>query len=196
MNDESESRIARTQLRQRLLQQRAGIDATTRRNHDAAIVERLHRNAVVQASRVLALYWPIQGEPDLAALVAPLRALGKRLALPVVGGPNRGLLFCAWDADTELVIGHYGIANPRERIPLLPDGLVIPCVGFRLHAGRLYRLGFGAGYYDRTLAHRPVPSVGVGYDVAETADFTPNPSDEPLSSMVTPSREITSIASP
>jgi 5-formyltetrahydrofolate cyclo-ligase len=72
----------------------------------------------------------------------------------------------------------------------------VPCLGFCLADGRPWRLGYGAGYYDRTLAHRPVTAVGVAYDEAETDQFAPNATDAPLSLLVTPSRVIGSIASP
>jgi 5-formyltetrahydrofolate cyclo-ligase len=79
---------------------------------------------------------------------------------------------------------------------MAPDCLVIPCLGFTVSGGQAWRLGYGAGYYDRTLAHRPVPAVGVAYEEAGTDQFVPNAMDAPLSVLVTPSRVINSIASP
>ncbi len=167
-----------------------------RTRYDLAISDQLSQLASIQAARVLAVYWPIQAEPDLRPLAAAWRAVGKTVALPVMGGPNGGLLFCAWQDDSDLEMGPYGIPIPRDRAPVAPDCLVIPCLGFNVIGGRPWRLGYGAGYYDRTLALRPVPAIGVAYDEADTDQFEPNVMDAPLSALVTPSRVINSIASP
>ena len=179
-----------------MLERRAQIDAQARTSYDLAIGNSLQEVPAVAAAGVLAVYWPIRHEPDLRPFAAAWRAAGKSLALPVMGGPNGGLLFCAWRDDADLRMGPFGIPIPVDRTPLLPDCLIVPCLGFCLAAGRPWRLGYGAGYYDRTLAHRPVTAVGVAYDEAHTDQFVPNATDAPLSLLVTPSRVIGSIASP
>jgi 5-formyltetrahydrofolate cyclo-ligase len=196
MDETSESRIPRAGLRKQLLERRARIGSEDRTSYDRDLAARLQDIAPLQAGNVIAMFWPIQGEPDLRPLAARWRAAGKTLALPVMGGPNGGLLFCAWHDDADLLMGPYGIPIPQDRTPLAPDCLVIPCLGFNVSDGRPWRLGYGAGYYDRTLAHRPVPAVGVAYDEAYTDQFVPNAMDAPLSVLVTPSRVINSIASP
>lgn len=196
MDETFESRIPRAQLRKRLLASRAGIGGEIRSGYDRAIRDALEAQPPVRQARVLALYWPIQGEPDLRPLAAGWRAAGKVLALPVMGGPNGGLFFCAWHDDASLAMGPFGIPVPVDRTPLEPDCLVMPCVGFTLAEGKPWRLGYGAGYYDKTLAHRPVPAIGIAYDEAQTDQFEPNAMDAPLSVLVTPSRVINSIASP
>ena len=196
MNETCESRIPRAQLRKQMLAQRARIGGEIRSSYDQAIRDGVQAQLPVKAARVLALYWPIQGEPDLRPLAAELRAAGKTLALPVMGGPNGGLFFCAWHDDADLQMGPFGIPVPVDRAPLEPDCLVMPCVGFTVSGGKPWRLGYGAGYYDKTLAHRPVPAIGVAYDEAATDQFAPNAMDAPLSVLVTPSRVISSIASP
>ena len=196
VNQTGESRIPRSQLRKLLLGRRAKIGGEIRKQFDQAIISSLSGLAPLQSAGTVAVYWPIQGEPDLRPLAAQWRAAGKTLALPVMGGPNGGLLFCAWHDDSELSMGPFGIPIPRDRTPLAPDCLVIPCLGFTVSRGYPWRLGYGAGYYDRTLAHRPVAAVGVAYDEAATDQFEPNAMDAPLSALVTPSRVITSIASP
>ena len=196
MSETSESRIPRPQLRKLLLGRRAEIGGEIRKRHDLAIIRNLKDLALLQSANTVAVYWPIQGEPDLRPLAALWRAAGKTLALPVMGGPNGGLLFCAWNDDSQLAMGPFGIPIPQDRTPLAPDCLVIPCLGFTVSDGRPWRLGYGAGYYDKTLAHRPVAAVGVAYDEARTDQFVPNAMDAPLSVLVTPSRLINSIASP
>jgi 5-formyltetrahydrofolate cyclo-ligase len=196
MNTDDNTVEARRALRRRLLAARAAIEPERRRGYDAAIGASLAEIDLLRQARTIAVYWPIRAEPDLAAAYAAWWMQGRVLALPVGGGPNGGLLFCRWDEGDEMASGPLGIMAPRERRPVLPDCLLIPCVGFTEHAGKPWRLGYGAGFYDRTLAHRPAPSVGVAYDEsAASGQFVPNALDAPLTVLVTPSRVISSIAS-
>ena len=196
MEETLKSRIPRAQLRKLMLARRAQIGGEIRSGYDRAIRDNVREQPPVKAAQVLAVYWPIQGEPDLRPLAAGWRAQGKTLALPVMGGPNGGLSFCAWHDDADLAMGPFGIPVPVDRTPLEPDCLVMPCVAFTVVRSKPWRLGYGAGYYDKTLAHRPVPAVGIGYDEVSTDQFEPTARDAPLSLLVTPSRIINSIASP
>jgi 5-formyltetrahydrofolate cyclo-ligase len=190
MDESCESRITRAQLRKQLLERRAAISGEARTGYDLAIGHGLQRVAAVEQAQVIGLYWPIRGEPDLRPLAALWRASGKSVALPVMQSRDEGLIFCAWRDDSELTVGPFGITVPSERVPLLPDCLVIPCLGFCVAEGRPWRLGYGAGYYDRTLSRRPVPSVGVAYEEGHTDQMAPEAWDAPLSVLVTPSRII------
>jgi len=190
MDESCESRIPRAQLRKLLLKRRAEIDADVRARYDVALAGRLQEIEVLREARVLALYWPIRGEPDLRPLAAAWRAAGKSMALPVMDESQVALTFCAWREDDDLQMGPFGITVPVERVPLAPDCLIIPCLGFRVTGGKPWRLGYGAGYYDRTLSRRPVPCVGVAYDESETDQMAPESWDAPLSALVTPSRII------
>jgi 5,10-methenyltetrahydrofolate synthetase len=196
MDESGESRIPRDQLRKLMLARRSLIGAEARQDYDLALARNLQQVAVVRAARVLALYWPIRGEPDLRPFAAACRAAGQSVALPVTGPRGGELVFCAWRNDDELETGPLRIRVPTDKTPVVPDCLIIPCLGFCIAEGRPWRLGYGAGYYDRTLARRPVPAVGVGYDESETDQFTPDTWDAPLTVLVTPSRVIDSIASP
>jgi 5-formyltetrahydrofolate cyclo-ligase len=196
MDENVESRIPRAQLRKLMLARRAQIGGEIRSAYDQAIRDAVLEQPPVRQAGVLAVYWPIQGEPDLRPLAPAWRAAGKTLALPVMGGPNGGLFFCAWHDDAGLAMGPFGIPVPVDRTPLEPDCLVMPCVAFTIARGKPWRLGYGAGFYDKTLAHRPLPAVGIAYDEASTDQFEPSATDAPLSVLVTPSRVISSIASP
>lgn len=151
---------------------------------------------MLSAATTVAVYAPIRDEPDLAQAVDRWWREGRQVALPIVVGRDQPLVFAAYRPDTVLEIARFGVPVPRDRELVLPDAIVLPCVGFRVWGGRAWRLGYGAGFYDRTLAHRPVPAVGVAYDEAETDGFEPAPYDAALSAIATPSRCITSIASP
>jgi 5-formyltetrahydrofolate cyclo-ligase len=187
----------RRALRRRLIATRAAIDPAQRHAYDAAIAARLADVAALSGAGTIAVYWAFRGEPDLGGLYARWWAAGRVLALPVTDTPDGGLEFCRWDERDELVADRFGIMTPKLRRAVAPDCLLIPCVGFTRHRGSVWRLGYGAGYYDRTLARRPVPSVGVAYDECDAeGQFEPTALDAPMTAVATPSRVINSIASP
>jgi 5-formyltetrahydrofolate cyclo-ligase len=130
-------------------------------------------------------YWPLKGEPDLRPFVRELIVQGAEAALPVVVVKNQPLEFWRWEPGTKLTRQSvWGIPVPAERVPAHPEVLLAPVVGFD-DAG--YRLGYGGGYYDRTLASLdPKPFViGVGYELGRLATIHPQPHDIPLDLIVT-----------
>ena len=133
-------------------------------------------------------YWPLAGEFDARAAIAVwLAASSQREAsLPVVKERAAPLEFHAWTPDTPMKIGHHKIAEPTSGRVVIPELLFVPCVGFDA-AG--YRLGYGGGYYDRTLAAwpgatRPV-TVGVAYEACRTEALQNEVHDMPLDLIVT-----------
>jgi 5-formyltetrahydrofolate cyclo-ligase len=135
-------------LRRRLLDGRATIASAEAALYDAAIATRLARWLERCPSKVLGVYWPIRGEPDLRPLYATLAAAGVRLALPVMCGAQSGLQFAAWRPGDPLAFDRFGIATPAVLTHVAPDTLLVPCVGFN---PSLHRLGYGGGFYDRTV---------------------------------------------
>ncbi len=159
----------RQQLRQFCLQQRQAIPASARRQADQVLQQLLlawHRQHQPQC---LAVYWPIKGEPDLLPAYRELQQQGAMLALPRVLQPGAALEFCPWLADTQLQPDRYGIPSPLTGAATVPaDALLIPCVGFNRDK---FRLGYGGGFYDRTLASEPRPyALGLAYACLEV-DF-------------------------
>ncbi|GLU34197.1 5-formyltetrahydrofolate cyclo-ligase [Trinickia caryophylli] len=133
-------------------------------------------------------YWPLPGEFDARdALVAWLAGDARRqAALPVIAVKGQALAFHAWSPDTPMRMGHHRIPEPLDTPAVLPDLLLVPCVGFD-DAG--YRLGYGGGYYDRTLAAWPGPSqpitVGIAYEACRIEALAHEPHDRPLDGIVT-----------
>ena len=131
----------------------------------------------------------IRDEIDPAALLARLHAEGHRLCLPVMQGKGLPLLFRAWSPGDAMGTVQWGIAEPLPDKPVLePDVVLVPLLAFDA-AG--HRLGYGGGFYDRTLARlrtvKPVVAVGVAYDELKV-DAVPHRSyDEPLDWVLTPS---------
>ncbi|MFD2270506.1 5-formyltetrahydrofolate cyclo-ligase [Undibacterium arcticum] len=170
-------------MRRSLLALRRGIHDQQRREWDAALCDQVLFWLDLQQVASLGIYWPMAGEPDLRALYATLAARGMPLALPRVTASDAPLQFAQWAPHHELVKDTMGVSNHAEpQLVERPAALLIPCVGF--NAGR-YRLGYGGGYYDRTLAATPRPqTVGIAYRCL-AAEFAAAPHDVALDAIVT-----------
>lgn len=150
---------------------------------DKAIGERLMAWLEEHPAASIGVYWPTQGEPDLTAVYRVLDERGVRLALPVVVRRDAPLVFHAWRPGDALVADAHGVMAPAERrVSMQPELLVVPCVGFDAQG---YRLGYGGGYYDRTLAgEQPPRTVGIAYAACE-AMFEVGAHDVRITAVVT-----------
>ncbi|MES2741132.1 MAG: 5-formyltetrahydrofolate cyclo-ligase [Pseudomonadota bacterium] len=149
-------------MRAQLLAARRAIDPASRQAWDARIGAHVLAWCARHAVRALAVYWPLRGEPDLRPAYAALAADGVRLALPVVIERDAALGFAAWLPGEAMRQDGMGVAVPADMRPLpRPPALLVPCLGFN---GARLRLGYGGGYYDRTLAAAPRPlTAGIAY---------------------------------
>src|SRR5690606_32683152 len=170
--------------RRRLIAERLAVPASVRRRHALRIGAALDSLLGDVADLLVAVYWPIRGEPDLRAWIDSLRARGARCALPVVVARDAPLEFHDWPPGARLKPGVWRIPVPVDGVPVVPQVVVAPVVGFDRDA---YRLGYGGGFYDRTLAAaNPRPCViGVGYAAAELPSILPQPHDVPMDLVVT-----------
>ncbi|GGF16769.1 5-formyltetrahydrofolate cyclo-ligase [Aliidongia dinghuensis] len=138
--------------------------------------------------RVVSGFWSIQSEIDVRPLMTALAAAtGAALALPVVMGRGQALQFRRWDKAAALVAGPFGTAHPAEGMPvLMPDLLLVPLLAFDR---RRHRLGYGAGFYDRTLAalraDGPITAVGIAYAAQEVAEVPVGAHDQVLDLVLT-----------
>jgi 5-formyltetrahydrofolate cyclo-ligase len=151
------------ELRRALLATRRAIAPALRAEWDAQIGRRGGGGGggPPPPVRLLGVYWPIQGEPDLRPDYAELARQGVALALPVVRARDTALGYVEWVPGEELAKDQFGVPVPeRQRLVRQPDALLVPCVGFN---AQRFRLGYGAGFYDRTLAQ---PSRGAALGVA------------------------------
>ena len=133
---------------------------------------------------VLGLCWPFKAEFDARHFAARLRRCGVQTALPVVRGTGQGLEFRLWSPGTSLARGAYGIPFPRDSATVLPDLLLVPPVGIDTQG---FRLGYGGGYFDRTLAAqhpRPV-CVAVGFEISRITSIKPQAHDIGMDALVT-----------
>lgn len=134
--------------------------------------------------RLISLYWPIRGEPDLRPLIPLLMEAGSACALPVVVRRDSPLAFRCWAPGERLERGVWNIPVPAAGSEVEPDVLIAPVVAFDRSG---YRLGYGGGYFDRTLAALPSRRrvIGVGYSRAEIATIHPQPHDVRMDAIVT-----------
>ena len=168
--------------RNRLLQQRQALDPAMANQWADAIAVHLDRVLTEMAALRVSVYMPIRAEPDLTCHY-PNYAEKRALALPQCDENGR-LQFMSWQPGQRLVPGRYGIEVPELAVPVMPDAIVVPCVGFNRLA---YRIGYGGGWFDRTLPELPdsVRVIGVAYAFAQTEGFDPEPHDRPLHCVVT-----------
>ena len=176
-------------LRERLIAERLHLADRLERSEELQRVMRFW--LMSRPDTVIGAYWPIKGEFD------PLPALHRwkedgellenpqlrRIGLPVIDRETRTLSFHAWYPGCPMEEDAYGIPKPKDTELIVPTLLFVPCVGYGPGG---YRLGYGGGFYDRTLATlQPRPAtVGLGYTVGYLDDFEPQPHDMPLDAIL------------
>ncbi|HYR24611.1 MAG TPA: 5-formyltetrahydrofolate cyclo-ligase [Aquabacterium sp.] len=181
--------LSRTDLRQRLLAaRRAWATCSEAQAAQQALEERLTEVLDQLEPDCLGLYWPMTGEfnPRDVALSARER-LGCRLALPCAQREPVALHFRAWDGAEPDGVDGCGLPCPAEGGPIVPDVVLVPCLGYTVEG---FRLGYGGGYFDRFLAAHPgVTAIGLGWDQGRltAAELAPQAHDIALMAVLTES---------
>ena len=154
-----------------------------------ALVSQADRFMSCFSPQIVAGYWPVRTELNILPFLAALQDRGVRLCLPITGAAGTALSFHAWDYGAELDRGRYNIQQPfKEADQLIPDVICVPLLAFD---AAYHRLGYGGGYYDRTLAalrtngHK-VAAVGMAYAGQERDQLVTGPYDQPLDNVLTP----------
>jgi len=189
VQDWEEVRPWRKAKRTVLIERRLAMPADERAAHSEAITAALAQVLPSCRGTLIGFYWPFKGEYDPRPLVRLLHGQGMRLALPVVVEKAKPLTFREWWPGIPMVHGVWNIPVPAEGEPVSPDLLLAPLVGFD---GRGYRLGYGGGYYDRTLAALAAKpqAVGVGFELSRIATIHPQSHDIPMDLIVTERRTV------
>ncbi|TIR24228.1 MAG: 5-formyltetrahydrofolate cyclo-ligase [Mesorhizobium sp.] len=184
LSDWTDIRRWRKAERERLINARLAVSADARAAMSARIADGLDALIGDIEGRMVSLYWPFRGEPDLRGWMASINERGGRTALPVVIEKGQPLIFRAYKPGDRLEKGVWNIPIPAEGDPVLPDIVISPIVG--IDPGK-YRLGYGGGFYDRTLAAMPFRPlvIGVGYELQRIPTIYPQPHDVPMSEVVT-----------
>lgn len=152
--------------------------------------------SLIPSGSVVAGYWAVRGELNITPAMNLLAGNGHSLCLPVIETEDMPLFFRRWRPTDPVEVGRYGIPVPPAGAPVFkPDVMLVPLVGFDRNG---HRLGYGAGYYDRTIealrAEKDMRVIGVAYDIQEVDALEADPWDERLDMVVT-ERRVLHIAS-
>ncbi|WP_331383149.1 5-formyltetrahydrofolate cyclo-ligase [Rhizobium sp. BR 362] len=170
--------------RQRLIDERKSLPVADREDYTRAIASHLDRIVTDVAGKHISLFWPFLGEPDLRGWMACLTARGAICLLPVVVAKAEPLRFRSWKMGERLERGVWNIPVPADGTEAVPDIVIAPLVGF--DAG-CFRLGYGGGFFDRTLAflNRKPLAIGVGFESQKIDTIHPLAHDIPMDVVVT-----------
>jgi len=180
----SEVSVWRRDRRTTLLRERAALSEDALAEMRRCIDRHLGRAFPDLARGTLVFCWPYRNEYDARHLAAALRRRGATTALPVVVAPRTPLVFREWHPGVPLAKGPLGIPYPVGSPSVEPDRVLLPMLGWD---GDGYRLGYGGGFFDRTLAAligRPLV-IGVGYEQGFLETIHPQPHDVPADFVVT-----------
>jgi len=165
--------------RERLIAERLALGVESRTSQTKAIAEALDRLIPLEDRPIISVYWPIRAEPDLRSWMRERSDRGARIALPVAIELGHPLIFREWRPQARMARGLWKIPFPADGEIVSPQVVLAPLVGFDSEG---YRLGYGGGFFDRTLAVlRPRPLIiGVGYEGARLKSIYPQPHDIPM----------------
>jgi 5-formyltetrahydrofolate cyclo-ligase len=170
--------------RQRLIAERLAMTSQARTRAGAAIGAALQARFPAGALALVAGYWPIRGEYNPLGYLRDVIDAGAAAALPAVIAPASPLEFRPWTPKARMEPGRGATLHPTQGPAVTPTAILIPLVGFD---GDCHRLGYGGGYYDRTLAAlepRPL-TIGIGFEIGRLASIDPGPHDAPMDLIVT-----------
>ncbi len=174
----------RKHKRKQLIAARETLPAAIHQQWSQTISDLLKQGFPKLQKMNIGIYWPFRGEYDPRPIAQYFMRHGATLALPEVVGKDKPLCFREWLPGTPLKNGAYGIPVPIETRAIRVDALIIPVVGFDQHG---YRLGYGSGYFDRTLAtYQPQPlTIGIAFEMQRLENVYAQPHDIALHYIVT-----------
>jgi 5-formyltetrahydrofolate cyclo-ligase len=177
-------KVWRRRMREELIARRMGVPAEQRRAWNSAISVCIETGFPLLAGMTIGFCWPFKGEFDARFVLRTFRARGSTAALPEVIATLAPLQFRKWWPGAPMKPGVYGIPVPTGTEIMVPDAAFVPMNGFDEHG---YRLGYGGGYFDLTLAAaapRPI-AIGVGFEHARLKTIYPQPHDIAMDFIVT-----------
>lgn len=180
----AESLVFRRTLRRERLAVRLALDEKTHFAHSAAIEAHLTTLLLPLLPQTLAFCIPVRGEFDARPLATLLLERGWHAVVPVVEVRAAPMSFRSWTPTSAMSLDRHGIPIPARGLASLPTIVLLPLLAFDVQG---YRLGYGGGYFDRTLVELVPPplAIGVGFELARVADIRPQAHDLPLDIVVT-----------
>ena len=180
----ADSLVFRAALRREKLAARIALDEKIRAALSAHIETHLAALLTPFSPRTLSFCAPVRGEFDVRPLAGLLIERGWHAAMPVAYAANAPMSFRTWTPSSAMDNDRFGIPIPADGQAIVPDIVLLPLVAFDPQG---FRLGYGGGYFDRTLAAlvpRPL-AIGVGFELARVADVRPQAHDISLDAVVT-----------
>lgn len=174
----------KAELRRELLARRQAVTDADRKRWNASITQYLMDGFPQLAQMTVGIYWPYKGEIDPRPAMRHFRDRGATAALPEVVRKAEPLQFRSWWPGVAMGLGVYDIPVPQGTALVTPQALIMPPVGFDAQG---FRLGYGGGFYDRTLAclvPRPL-TIGVAYELSRVDSIRPQAFDLPMDYVVT-----------
>jgi len=177
-------KLWRKSQRERQIKARVALAPDSVESWRKSIDASLERSFPGLAQRRVAFCWPIKNEYDARFLAKTLRERGALTALPVVVAPKQPLAFREWHPGVRLAVGPLDIPYPADSKEVVPEAVLLPMNGWDAKG---YRLGYGGGFFDRTLASLPKRPVviGVTYEMARMETIHPQDWDIPMDYVVT-----------
>lgn len=174
----------RKDQRAALLARRLASPPAERAGWDEAVNRWLEAGFPALRGLVVGFCWPYQGEVNLRPLIEKIRDLGSRAVLPAVVAPGQPLEFREWWPGAPMQAGALGIPTPVGTPVLRPDAVLVPAVGF---SNLGWRLGYGGGYFDRTLAVLTPPplKICIAHELSRIPTIHPQSHDIPMDFVVT-----------
>ncbi|MDG4720267.1 MULTISPECIES: 5-formyltetrahydrofolate cyclo-ligase [Thalassospira] len=183
-NDENSQSEWRRAIRRALLGWRSALDGETHKALSEQICAHFADFLAARSGATVGFYWPIQNEIDVRPVIEKHLKAGGKAALPVVPGKDMPMVFHDWTPETEMVPGFARIPEPKNTKEIPVHVMLAPLVGFD-RAG--YRLGYGGGFFDRTLGamtRKPLV-VGIGFEATLIDDIKPHQFDVPVDVLIT-----------
>lgn len=175
-------------IRQQALGRRSRMTEAERARAAIKIKKTFLSSMTLRPGSIIAGYWPIKSEPDIRPVLKEMAKRGYRVALPVVIEVKQPLSFRTWDQSTLMRDGRFNISepDPETSFPVVPDIILVPMLAFDLQG---HRLGYGAGFYDRTLGYlkdiNNPKAIGISYECQIFPSVCHDKHDRPMNMIIT-----------
>ncbi|MCF6326498.1 MAG: 5-formyltetrahydrofolate cyclo-ligase [Devosiaceae bacterium] len=175
----------KSRLRKEAMERRSALSKEQRQMASAKATDNFFREIKLPQKSIVALYWPIGDELNCWGIIERLQKAGHQVCLPCIKGKDQPLIFREFTGENNLILAGFGTSEPDKNAKILQPGLIVlPLLGFDKKGNRL---GYGKGFYDRTIAAmaKKPELCGLAFSVQEFENIPTNAHDVPLTRIVT-----------
>jgi len=176
---------SKREIRNRILELRDNMDSFDREYLDGRIIKKVITNTEIQSAEVIMTYISFRSEVDTKTIIKKLLDEGKKIAVPRVDGDD--MKFYLLGSMNDCIAGYMGILEPDENCTeYVPNGSEVMLVPGSVFDRRLFRIGYGKGFYDRYLTkYKGITTIGLAYDFQVVDEVPVNTWDKGLNSIIT-----------